>query len=142
LTLFVLDASVAVKWFLLSAEPLKAEAVALLARRMEGEIEFIVPDLFWAELGNILWKATRQARCTAPQAEGFLDRARGQDLPTVPSEELLNEALAIASEYSRSFYDGLYLALAVTEKIEMITADERLANAVSSHLPVKWLGYL
>lgn len=60
----------------------------------------------------------------------------------MPSEELLNKALAIAGEHNRSFYDGLYLALAVTEKIEMITADERLANAVSSYLPVKWLGYL
>lgn len=103
MTLFVLDASVAVKWFLLSAEPLKPEAMTLLARRMEGEIEFIVPDLFWAELGNILWKATRQARCTAVEAEGFLERAREQDFPTVPCGELLNRALAIARNNNRSF---------------------------------------
>lgn len=142
MTLLVLDASVAVKWFLLSAEPLKAEARALLARRMEGEIEFVVPDLFWAELGNILWKAARQARCTPTQAGRFLERAKEEDFPTVPCDALLGRALAIALQHNRSFYDSLYLALAVAEKGTLVTADERMVNAVGSRLPVKWLGAL
>jgi predicted nucleic acid-binding protein len=30
--------------------------------------------------------------------------------------------------------------LAIQRKTELITADERLANALAAHLPVKWLG--
>jgi predicted nucleic acid-binding protein len=32
------------------------------------------------------------------------------------------------------------VALAIQFKTEMITADERLANALAAHLPVKWMG--
>ena len=33
-----------------------------------------------------------------------------------------------------------YLALAVSQRIEFVKADARLANAVAAYLPVKWLG--
>jgi predicted nucleic acid-binding protein len=32
------------------------------------------------------------------------------------------------------------VALARESSIELITADERLANALAAYLPVKWLG--
>jgi predicted nucleic acid-binding protein len=53
---------------------------------------------------------------------------------------LLPEAIEIAFAHDRSVYDCLYVALAIRYKIEMITADERLANALAARLPVKWLG--
>jgi predicted nucleic acid-binding protein len=59
---------------------------------------------------------------------------------TVSSLSLLPEAVEIALSHDRSVYDCLYIALAIQFKTEMITADERLANAVAAHLPVKWLG--
>jgi predicted nucleic acid-binding protein len=37
-------------------------------------------------------------------------------------------------------YDCLYVALALRLKGQLVTADERLANALAAHLPVKWLG--
>jgi predicted nucleic acid-binding protein len=37
-------------------------------------------------------------------------------------------------------YDSLYIALAKEMKTFLITADEKLANAVAAHLPVTWLG--
>jgi predicted nucleic acid-binding protein len=53
---------------------------------------------------------------------------------------LLPDALNIAVAHDRSVYDCLYVALAIQFKTEMITADERLANALAARLPVKWLG--
>jgi predicted nucleic acid-binding protein len=52
----------------------------------------------------------------------------------------LKAAFAIANTYGRTVYDSLYVALAVMAKAEMVTADERLANALAAHLPVKWIG--
>ena len=56
----VLDASVAAKWAVPSAnEPLTLESLRLLERYTAGEINFIVPDVFWAEVGNVFWKGVR-----------------------------------------------------------------------------------
>ena len=138
---FVLDASVAVKWAMpLVREPLTDESVRLLKRYIAGEVDFIVPDVFWAELGNVLWKGVRLRRWNRDEAENVASDMKARDFTTVPSFVLLPEALKIAFAYDRSVYDCLYTALAVQAKTELITADERLANALAAHLPVKWLG--
>lgn len=139
----VLDASVAIKWAIPSArEPLTDESLRLLKRYVNSEVEFIVPDVFWAELGNVLWKGTRQRRWRQDEAEVVAADMKARDFATVSSGLLLPEALRIAFAYDRSVYDCLYVALAVQSKTDLITADERLANALAAHLPVKWLGAL
>ena len=141
MTALVLDASVAVKWLIPPAnEPLISESLRLLRRYTAGEINFIVPDVFWAEVGNVLWKGARLRRWPQPVAEDAASVIRKRGFFTVSSLELLPEALQIALVSGRSVYDCLYVALAIQFKTEMITADERLANALAARLPVKWLG--
>jgi len=141
LTALVLDASVAMKWAIPSAkETLAAESLQLLKRYTDGDINFIVPDVFWAEIGNVLWKGVRQRRWPQAVAERATSEIRGQDFFTVSSLELLADAMKIALVHDRSVYDCLYVALAIQFKTEMITADEGLANALAARLPVKWLG--
>jgi predicted nucleic acid-binding protein len=138
---FVLDASVAVKWAMpLAREPLTDESLRLLKRYIAGEVDFVVPDVFWAELGNVLWKGVRQRRWKRDEADNVASDMKARGFTTVSSLVLLPEALKIAFAYDRSVYDCLYTALAVQAKTELITADERLANALAAHLPVKWLG--
>jgi predicted nucleic acid-binding protein len=140
---FVLDASVALKWFLPSSnELLGTESLRLLRQYAKGEIDFLVPDIFWAEVGNVLWKGSRQRRWSRETAERIAAEMKSQNFPTVPSLALTAEALKIAFTYDRSVYDCLYVALAIQSKSQMITADERLANALAAYLPVKWLGAL
>jgi predicted nucleic acid-binding protein len=141
LTALVLDASVALKWAIPSAqETLTTESLQLLQRYVAGEINFIVPDVFWAEIGNVMWKGVRQRRWPQTVAENAASAIRKRDFFTVSSLVLLPEALRIAFAHDRSVYDCLYIALAIQFKTEMITADERLANAMAARLPVKWLG--
>jgi predicted nucleic acid-binding protein len=141
LTTLVLDASVAIKWAMpIAREPLTDESLRLLKRYVASEVEFIVPDVFWAEVGNVLWKGTRQRRWRQDQAEAVAAELKARDFATVSSVILLPEALRIAFAYDRSVYDCLYVALAVQSKTNVITADERLASALAAHLPVKWLG--
>ena len=140
---FVLDASVAAKWMLpAKAELLRPQAYRLLDAYGVGDINLIVPDIFWAECGNIVWKAVRQQRFGRDEAEIAILSMLNRSIPTVPSATLLPKALSIAIDFGRSVYDCLYVALAVRSQTQLITADERLANALAVHLPVKWLGAL
>lgn len=141
MSLIVVDASVAAKWCLpAKGEPLTDEALELLRRYVKGEIRFVVPDLFWTELANFLWKAVRQGRCAKATAETALTSLQQRKLSTVSALGLLNLAFGIATAFDRTVYDSLYVALAVHAKAQLITADERLANALAAQLPVKWLG--
>jgi predicted nucleic acid-binding protein len=137
----VVDASVAAKWVLPPAnEALVPEALRLLDLYAKGQVKFLVPDLFWAELGNVLWKAVRQQRLTSAIAMQAVNTMRSRGLPTVASERLLPDALPVAISTGRTLYDCLYVALAMASHAQLVTADERLANAVAARLPVKWLG--
>ena len=143
MSLIVVDASVAAKWCLPAKdETLREEAFRLLRRYVKGEIQFVVPDLFWAELGNLLWKAVRQGRCAKTEADTALTSLKERNLPTMPSLSVLDLAFGIATTFDRTVYDSLYVALAVHLRAQFITADERLASALAAHLPVKWLGAL
>ena len=140
---FVLDASVAAKWLLpAEGESLTEEALFLLQSYSQGQIDLVVPDVFWAETANVLWKAVRVNRCPKGAAETALEFLKQRRLPTVSSLELIDLAFALAGSFGRTVYDSLYVALALESKAEMITADRRLVNAVASDLPVKWLGAL
>jgi len=139
----VIDASVAAKWLLpAKGEPFAQEALELLNDYVDGSLRMLVPDLFWAELANILWKAVRLGRLPEQAATKALQTITGRHFPTISSHALLEDAFAIATAFDRSVYDCLYVALAVRSKCQLITADERLANALAAHLPVRSLDSL
>ena len=141
MTSVVVDASVAVKWCLpVANESLVSQAQRILDAHSRGELHFLVPDLFWAELGNVLWKAVRIGRTSRSHAMSGLESIRDLNIPTSPSIDLLQLGLEIAFAHDRTVYDSLYVALAVQSRSVVITADEKLANALAAHLPVKWLG--
>jgi predicted nucleic acid-binding protein len=143
LSAFVLDASVAAKWFLPAAhETLVAESRQVLTRFASGAIQLAVPDLFWPELVNILWKAVRIGRLRIKSAEEIVRLLVSHLIPTWDSKPLLNEAFAVAVAFQRTVYDSIYLALAIHLNRTLLTADERLANALAAHFPVRWLGAL
>jgi len=142
-TSYVLDASVAAKWFLPPAhETLVPEAQRLLGDYAEGKLRFLVPDLFWPEFGNILWKATRQGRISQKSAEDAIAALEKPGIPTTSGLPLLREAYLLAAAFERTVYDSIYVTLAVLSAAPLITADERLANALASRFPVRWLGSL
>lgn len=141
MTRWVLDASVAAKWFLPAArEPLADEALHLLELHAAGQAQFRVPDLFWAEFGNLLWKAVRLRRMSRDSAEEALSAMVGKSFSTTPVSALLGDAFAIAATFDCTVYDCIYVALAVAAGIPLLTADERLAGTLASRFPVRWLG--
>ena len=138
---FIVDSSVVAKWLPpLNNEPLASEARVLLADWTRGKIELSVPDLLLIEVANVLWKATRAGRCKAVEARGALKILISYGLPVAASATLLETAVRIGIEYERTVYDSIYVALAVESGRELITADEKLANALAAYFPVKWIG--
>jgi predicted nucleic acid-binding protein len=140
---YVLDASVAAKWFLPGAqEALVPEARRILENYAAGSIGLLVPDLFWCEIGNVLWESVRIGRISINSAHDALASLTSWRLPTAPSLNLIDDALAIACRFERSVHDAVYVALAVVANRVLVTADERLANALAARFPIRWLGSL
>lgn len=136
MTRFVVDANVVVKWIL--PEEHSERAARLLA---EG-LELWAPDLVWSESGNILWKKWRRAEVPEGKVPALLQALQSFPLDIFPSERLMDQAWEVARDFRRSFYDSLYLALAIHQECPLITADRRLYNAVggaSSSLPILWI---
>jgi predicted nucleic acid-binding protein len=140
-SLVVVDASVAVKWFLPeNGEALADQALALLDKYDKQEVRFVVPDLFYVETASAIWKAVRVGRVPRAFGDQALVLLTQRKFPTVPSLKLLDKAFQIAADYGRTVYDCLYVALAVQTNTHLITADERLANSLAARFPIKWLG--
>lgn len=126
MTKFVVDANVAIKWVL---SEIHSEAAL---RLLDDAYELLVPDFFFPEIGNILWKRVRRGETTLELAQQDLNVLRGGDLQICPSFPLMPSALEIAARVDQAVYDCVYLALAVTNHCQMVTADERFYNALLS----------
>ena len=123
----VLDASVVVKWFI-------PERHSEAARRLLGQPdEYVAPDLLFAEAANAVWKKVRRGELDGRAAAALVSDICRSAVEAVPSRALAADAYAIAAATGRTVYDGLYLALAARLKTRLVTADERLFNALRSH---------
>jgi predicted nucleic acid-binding protein len=121
----VVDASVAVKWFLPEEGSEQAEML------LGGKFRLIAPDLLWTEVANVLWKIARRGSITADEAQQMLRDASAMPVEIIESLPLLPEALRVATAADRSVYDSLYIALAAREKARMVTADQKLVTALA-----------
>lgn len=116
----IIDDSVATKW--LVDEASSSAALPLLERD-----DLKVPDLFFAEMANIMWRLARTARVGEPGA--LLARLKNVFSLVVTGEELAQAALELAVTFNHPAYDCFYLALAIAEDDVLITADRRFHAA-------------
>jgi predicted nucleic acid-binding protein len=123
-TTWVVDASVAAKW--LVRGQLSEDALALL----EASNDLLAPDLLLAEVASVLWKKVRSGELTDEMALERYSTLLGMGVKVVTALGLSRRALEIALETGRTAYDALYLALAESHSCRVVTADERLVNAL------------
>jgi predicted nucleic acid-binding protein len=117
---WVLDASVAAKC--LFTEPASDAARALVI----SSASTIAPDFIFTELASVASKKVKRGETSKHFAMEALVRAPGLLTMVAPSRPLVTRAFEFAVEYGVSAYDGLYLALADTKQMKVITADRRL----------------
>jgi len=123
----VVDASVGIKLFL--AEPLAERADALFAHLSDDPpARLYVPELFFIECANILWKYVRRFSYAAEAATQDVRDLVSLPLQTVSMASLVEDALAVAVRYGSTAYDSAYVALARRLALPLVTADEALVQ--------------
>lgn len=122
----VVDASVALKWFL-DDEPQLNEASAVLD---SGEA-LIAPDLVIAEVCNAAWRGVRVGRLSPEQARIIAKSVPSFFAALVAGSELAERTMSIASQLDHAVYDCFYLALAEARDLPLVTADVRLLGRLS-----------
>ena len=132
----VVDASVAVKWFVPEIHS------AAAARVLDPDIALYAPDLIGPEFGNILWKKVRRDEIERTEADEIMNAFAKLPFEIRSSSLLLSAAFELAVSLDRTVYDSLYLALAVAEECVLVTADAKFHAAIvmtpfAAH--VKWV---
>lgn len=121
----VIDASVAVKWFL-------PEIYSEAARRyLLGDCLRVVPDLLYVEFGNAIWKRARRADMSDDEAREVLRSLQLVPVERHAAQPFLESAYRVARELDRTVYDALYLVLAAALNCPLVTADRRFYEAVA-----------
>jgi predicted nucleic acid-binding protein len=126
----VLDASIALQWFL---EDEADRKYSLLVLSSLSAKRAVVPVLWFYEVGNGLIMAQRRKRIRQSQVDDFLQRLRL--LPIDATEHTATEILSLpslAQTHRLTNYDAAYLALAAARNLPLATNDDALRRAAAA----------
>ena len=126
---YVIDASVATKWFLPEAD--SSSALAILDAAQTSQIVLVAPAVIGLEFGHVLGKELRRGRCDAATAERLWSAFRGLPMTLVSDRRLQDRAFLLSITRRITIYDALYVAVAEVEGVPLITADAGLIAAVN-----------
>ena len=133
----VVDASVALKWFV-AGEPLADEAARVLDEIERDPSPYLVPELFMNELLAVLCRlpdsrpAKVQEAIALVEALGMTRVGNGHDLLALAAD--------FAGRWKLSGYDAVYVALAASCDGVWLTADARAARRIERSRLVRLLG--
>jgi predicted nucleic acid-binding protein len=88
------------------------------------------PDLIVAEICNAAWKSLCRAELSPAQFDAIVSDVAQPFSRLVPVERLIRPAAALTRRLDHPIHDCLYLALAATEGLRVVTADQRLLAVV------------
>ncbi len=124
---YVIDTSVAVKWFV---QETYSQAASRLLHHPDYSLQ--VPEFFLLEFGNVVGKKRRRGEIT-PEVRDLMMK-EVQNVPWVwhPDKILFSKAFDLADDTYRSLYDCLYLSLAIAIDGQMVTADLKFYEALKT----------
>jgi len=128
---FILDASVALAWFL--DDPVPAYALALKQSLLRGD-RALVPMLWTLELANGLAVGERRGNLTADQVVRYLavvEQLLGDTIGISSVSLPFRQVLATARSFRLTAYDSVYLETARSEGLPLATLDQSLRSAAS-----------
>jgi predicted nucleic acid-binding protein len=117
---YVVDASVAAKWYFREEHSDRADAL------LGQESEILAPGLLAVEIATLVWKRARRGEISETVADRIVAALRQVPLEIHPTAELVTAALPLALHRGLTLHDAFYTALAVKSGCPVVTADRKL----------------
>jgi len=89
----------------------------------------LAPDLFYSEVGNVMWKYVRFHKLEVEKAARLLETCCDLIDDAIPSRSIYEEAFSFACSYAVSVYDALYIVSARRTDSRLVSLDQRLIKA-------------
>jgi predicted nucleic acid-binding protein len=124
----VLDTNVCIKQFI--EDPLTPKVNQLFDLLSNSENEFHVPDFFYIECTNVLWKYVKADLHSSEAAISNLEDLKSLPLRVAATKDLMVGAAQISFAYNTAAYDSCYVALAERINAPLLTLDKRLINSL------------
>lgn len=126
---YVIDASVAVKWYSSFGEDDLEKADKLLQMYVEGSCDFMAPTLISYELANALrFNPNFNSEDVKRAMKSFFEL----QFTLQPPSEYMSSAVEVAFKYSLSLYDAVYATLSQFVGAPLITADYKFLAKVKN----------
>ena len=127
LRMSVIDASVAAAWLFEDERSARADSILASVQTETG----LVPQHWHFEVRSALLRAERRGRMSADEVDMGLHRLSELTENRIATDTTpdLDAAFSLARKHSLSFYDALYLELALRRETTLATLDNALKRA-------------
>jgi predicted nucleic acid-binding protein len=127
----VIDASIAVKWFVNEKD--SDRALQLRSSYLDGAIELVAPNLILYEVADAL---RFHPHCDFTEANllDSIDALRDMQIAVALTTETWLKAFSISLSENLSIYDAVYLAMSEVLKTTLITSDKELVGKLDRTL--------
>ena len=127
MTLFVIDTSVTLAWYL--EEEFSPAARQWQDRLLSGAVRLLVPSLHYWEFANVLRTLAARKVIEEESAQELMDIHL--DAPFEVAEPDRREVLRVALEYGATAYDGVFICLALANDVHLVTAERSTTRWVT-----------
>lgn len=125
---FVLDTSIALKWFL-EDENDRAYSLAIL-RSLSNDYRPLVPWLWYYEMANVLLIQVHRKRVAFEEAKAFLSLIGEMAIDIdAPDKQAILQLPHLARKHNLTSYDAAFLELAQRLQLPLATSDQALVRA-------------
>jgi predicted nucleic acid-binding protein len=122
---FIVDASVAVKWFVAETDSLVADELSASRHRL------FAPGLIMAEAANALTRKAMAGLMSTAEARDYLHSLPYYLDDVIAVDELIESALENACALRHPIYDLIYLEAARRLDAQLVTADRRFSTKIA-----------
>lgn len=129
---FVLDASVAMRWFFGDGKPSELAYAAKVLDALKTD-DAVVPVTWGLEVSNVITRSEAKGFVTEARSGAFLEMLDGVSIEADASTfaHAMSDTLQLARRYKLSAYDASYLELALRRGVPLATLDKDLQKALT-----------